>query len=203
MGAYIDGIPMQGMEYIGGSWDFLRPFPLVCGLGVVIVYALLGSTWLIIKTEGALQERMLRLTKPLTVMIAVAIIVVTVWTPLVDPSVIGRWFSRPNIYFFVPVPILVACFIWRLRYNIHSDNPHHGSFVSALGIVFIGYTGLAISIWPNIIPPHIAIWAAASPSQSQGFALVGTLFMIPIILGYTAWSYFVFRGKVKIGDGYH
>lgn len=203
LGAYIDGIPMRGMEYIGGSWDFLRPFPLVCGLGVVIVYALLGSTWLIIKTEGALQERVLRLTKPLTVMIAVAIIVVTIWTPLVDPSVIGRWFSAPNIYFFVPVPVLVIFLIWRLRYNIRNDNPHHGSFMSALGIVFIGYTGLAISIWPNIIPPHISIWAAASPPQSQGFALVGTLFLIPFILGYTAWSYFVFRGKVKIGDGYH
>ncbi|MBB3213094.1 cytochrome d ubiquinol oxidase subunit II [Herbaspirillum sp. Sphag1AN] len=203
LGAYIDGIPMQGLEYIGSPWDFIRPFPLVCGLGVVIVYALLGSTWLIIKTEGALQERMLRLTKPLTVMLAVAIIVVTIWTPLVDPSVIGRWFSTPNIYFFVPVPVLVIFFIWRLRYNIRSENPHHGSFMSTLGIVFIGYTGLAISIWPNIIPPHISIWVAASPPQSQGFALVGTLFMIPFILGYTAWSYFVFRGKVKIGDGYH
>ena len=203
LGAYVDGIPMNGMEYVGGTWDFVRPFPLICGFGVLIVYALLGSTWLIIKTEGELQERMLRLTKPLTVLISIAILVVTVWTPLVNHSVIPLWFSAPTVYYFVPVPILVCFFVWRLRYNIRSENPHHGSFMSALGIVFIGYTGLAISIWPNIIPPHISIWAAASPPQSQGFALVGTLFMLPFILGYTAWSYFVFRGKVKVGDGYH
>ena len=203
LGAYVDGIPMNGMEYVGGTWDFVRPFPLICGFGVLIVYALLGSTWLIIKTEGELQERMLRLTKPLTVLISIAILVVTVWTPLVNHSVIPLWFSAPTVYYFVPVPILVCFFVWRLRYNIRSENPHHGSFMSALGIVFIGYTGLAISIWPNIIPPHISIWAAASPPQSQGFALVGTLFMLPFVLGYTAWSYFVFRGKVKVGDGYH
>ena len=203
LGAYVDGIPMNGMEYVGGTWDFVRPFPLICGFGVLIVYALLGSTWLIIKTEGELQERMLRLTKPLTVLISIAILVVTVWTPLVNHSVISLWFTAPTVYYFVPVPILVCFFVWRLRYNIRSENPHHGSFMSALGIVFIGYTGLAISIWPNIIPPHISIWAAASPPQSQGFALVGTLFMLPFILGYTAWSYFVFRGKVKVGDGYH
>ena len=203
LGAYVDGIPMNGMEYVGGTWDFVRPFPLICGFGVLIVYALLGSTWLIIKTEGELQERMLRLTKPLTVLISIAILVVTVWTPLVNHSVIPLWFSAPTVYYFVPVPILVCFFVWRLRYNIRSENPHHGSFMSALGIVFIGYTGLAISIWPNIIPPHLSIWAAASPPQSQGFALIGTLFMLPFVLGYTAWSYFVFRGKVKVGDGYH
>ena len=203
LGAYLSGIPMEGLEFAGGAWDWLRPFPLLCGVGVVIAYALLGSTWLIIKTEGALQQRMLELTKPLALLIVVAIVAVSIWTPLIDPAVAERWFSFPNMLWFAPVPLLVGVSVGLLLRSIRSDKPHHGAFACALAIVFLGYTGLAISIWPNIIPPHLTIWQAAAPPQSQGFTLVGALFIIPFILGYTAWSYYVFRGKVKLGDGYH
>jgi cytochrome d ubiquinol oxidase subunit II len=203
LGSYIDGIPMKGLEYVGGPLDWFRVFPLLCGVGVMIAYSLLGSTWLIIKTEGALQQRMLQLSKPLTGFIVIAIVAVSIWTPIADPAIMARWFSRSNIIWFAPVPILVAFCVFMLLRSIGRDNPHHGAFASALGIVFLGYTGLAISIWPNIIPPGISIWVAAAPPQSQGFTLVGTLLIIPCILGYTAWSYFVFRGKVKLGEGYH
>jgi len=75
--------------------------------------------------------------------------------------------------------------------------------VLTLALVFLGYSGLGISLWPNIIPPSVSIWQAAGPPQSLGFALVGALFVIPIILGYTGFAYYVFRGKVGHEDGYH
>jgi len=203
LGAYVDGIPMHGHTYVGGALDWLRPFPLLCGVGVIVAYALLGSTWLIMKTEAGLQQRMLQLTRPLAALLMVAIVIVSVWTPFVDPSVMARWFSFPNMLWFAPVPLLLAFSVVMLLRSIGGPAPQHGAFVGALAIIFLGYTGLAISIFPHIIPPSISIWDAASPPQSQGFALVGTLFIIPFILGYTVWSYYVFRGKVKLGDGYH
>lgn len=203
LGAYIDGFPMQGHVYVGHVLDWLRPFPLLCGLGVIVAYGLLGSTWLIMKTEGDLQRRMLQLTRPLLALVVAAIGAVSVWTPFVNPSVTARWFSFPNMLWFAPVPVLLAVSVVLLLRFISANSQHHGAFATALAIVFLGYTGLAISIFPNIIPPSITIWDAASSPQSQGFTLVGTLFIIPFILGYTIWSYYVFRGKVKIGDGYH
>ncbi|MEB0137608.1 MULTISPECIES: cytochrome d ubiquinol oxidase subunit II [unclassified Undibacterium] len=203
LGAYIDGFPMQGHVYVGHVLDWLRPFPLLCGVGVIVAYGLLGSTWLIMKTEGDLQRRMLQLTRPLLALVVAAIGAVSVWTPFVNPRVTARWFSFPNMLWFAPVPVLLAIGVILLLRFIRTNSQHHGAFAAALAIVFLGYTGLAISIFPNIIPPSISIWEAASSPQSQGFALVGTLFIIPFILGYTVWSYYVFRGKVKLGDGYH
>jgi cytochrome d ubiquinol oxidase subunit II len=135
-------------------------------------------------------------------MLLAAIGVVSVWTPLTHPEVAARWFSFPNLILFAPVPLLVGAGMWWLLRSL-KGTPNRSPFVAALGLIFLGYSGLAISIWPNIVPPNITIWSAASPPQSQGFALVGTLFILPFILMYTIWSYYVFRGKVKAGEGYH
>ncbi|MDB5990752.1 MAG: putative Cytochrome bd2, subunit [Herbaspirillum sp.] len=202
LGAYIDGIPMHQHSYAGGPMDWLAPFPLITGVGVVIAYTLLGSTWLILKTEGELQRKMMRITPTLTWLLVAAIVVVSVWTPLADSRIADRWFSLPNLFWFAPVPILLCLAILVLLRSLRS-NPHATPFLCTLAVIFLGYTGLAISIWPNIIPPNISIWDASSPPQSQGFTLVGTLLIIPMILAYTAWSYYVFRGKVKHDDFYH
>jgi cytochrome d ubiquinol oxidase subunit II len=154
------------------------------------------------KTEGPLQERMKKIAPPFAGLLLVAIVAVSIWTPLADPHVAERWFSFPNILFLAPVPLLVLLSIYLLLRTI-KGNPYQGPFVAALALAFLGYTGMAISIWPHIVPPHITIWEAASPVASQGFALVGTLFILPFILGYTAWSYYVFRGKVRAGAHYH
>jgi cytochrome d ubiquinol oxidase subunit II len=196
LGAFLEGIP------VGGPLDWLAPFPLLSGLGVMIAFTLLGSTWLIMKTDGALQQRMIHVARPFSLMLLAAIGVVSVWTPLTHAEVAARWFSFPNLILFAPVPLLVGAGMWWLLRSL-KDTPNRSPFVAALGLIFLGYTGLAISIWPNIVPPNITIWSAASPPQSQGFALVGTLFILPFILMYTIWSYYVFRGKVKAGEGYH
>jgi cytochrome d ubiquinol oxidase subunit II len=202
LGAFLEGIPVSGRTYSGGPIDWLAPFPLMAGVGVMIAYTLLGSTWLIMKTEGPLQAKMKKVARPFAGLLLAAIVAVSIWTPLAQPEVAERWFSFPNILFLAPVPLLVLVSIWLLLRSIARD-PYQGPFVAALALAFLGYTGMAISIWPHIVPPTITIWEAASPVASQGFALVGTLFILPFILGYTAWSYYVFRGKVRAGAAYH
>jgi cytochrome d ubiquinol oxidase subunit II len=202
LGAFLEGIPVSGRSYSGGPIDWLAPFPLLAGVGVMIAYTLLGSTWLIMKTEGPLQERMIKVARPFAALLLLAIVAVSIWTPLAYPHVADRWFSFPNILFLAPVPLLVLLSIWMLLRSLERD-PFRVPFLAALALAFLGYTGMAISIWPHIVPPSITIWEAASPASSQGFALVGTLFILPFILMYTVWSYYVFRGKVRAGEGYH
>lgn len=202
LGAYLNGIPVENRAFAGGPLDWLTPFPVFCGLGLIVAYTLLGSTWLIMKTEGELQARMRRITAPLAWVLLGFIAIVSVWTPLTHQEIAQRWFSWPNLAWFSPVPLLVVFFMLQLWGSLRK-RAEVQPFMYALMLIFLGYSGFAISIWPNIIPPNISIWEASSPPQSQGFTLVGTLFIIPIILMYTIWAYYVFRGKVRHGEGYH
>lgn len=202
LGAYIEGIDVVSRQFSGGPFDWFRPFPLFTGAGLLVAYAMLGCTWLVMKTDDALQRRMIELARPLALALLAVIFIVSVWTPIAHEEIRERWFSLPNLYWFMPVPALVLACAWLLLRALdkHADV---APFLLTLGLVFLGYSGLGISVWPNIIPPDIDLWEAAGPPQSQGFALVGALFIIPIILMYTAWSYYVFRGKVRADDGYH
>ncbi|MBC9246875.1 cytochrome d ubiquinol oxidase subunit II [Paracoccus sp. 11-3] len=202
LGAFIDGFEVKDGSYSGGLFDWLTPFCLFTGIGMLGAYALLGATWLVMKTEGALQQRMRALGRPVTLGVLALLAIVSLWTPLAHENIANRWFSLPNLLFFAPVPLLVLLAGWALLKTL-AGNAETAPFVLSLVLLFLGYTGLAISLWPNIIPPAISIWDAASPPQSLGFALVGALFIIPFILAYTAWSYYVFRGKVRTGEGYH
>jgi cytochrome d ubiquinol oxidase subunit II len=202
LGAYVQGIPVVERAYAGAAFDWLSPFSIFTGTGLVFTYALLGSSWLIMKTEGALQNRAYKITSWLVWILLAFIIAVSLWTPFIDQDIAERWFSFPNILWFSPVPVLVAACSYFLLRSVNRQQ-HITPFIFTLILIFLGYTGLGISLWPNIIPPDISIWAAASPPQSQGFTLVGALLIIPIILGYTAWAYYVFRGKITDAEGYH
>ncbi|AYC34369.1 cytochrome d ubiquinol oxidase subunit II [Pseudomonas cavernae] len=202
LGAYIDGIPVENRLYAGGALDWLTPFSLFCGLALIVAYALLGCTWLIMKTEGRLQEQMHNLGTPLVWAVLLVTGIVSIWTPLAHEEIARRWFSLPNLFWFLPVPLLVLLCTFALLRAIQRY-AHYAPFILTLVLIFLGYSGLGISLWPNIIPPAVSIWAAAAPPQSQGFTLVGALFIIPFILMYTAWSYYVFRGKVTPDQGYH
>ena len=202
LGAFINGFEVRDNAFAGGMFDWLSPFSVFTGLGLIVAYALLGCTWLIMKTEGPLQRRMMALARPVTIAMLVTIVVVSLWTPLIHPSVAARWFSWPNMVFLSPVPILVLVTTWGILRVLRHET-HAVPFLLALLLLFLGYSGLAISLWPNIVPPSISIREAAGPPESMGFTLVGALFVIPFILAYTAWSYYVFRGKVRTGDGYH
>ncbi|HCI6873044.1 TPA: cytochrome d ubiquinol oxidase subunit II, partial [Klebsiella variicola subsp. variicola] len=163
VGAFINGFAVADRRFAGSTLDWLTPFNLFCGLGLVVAYLLLGTTWLIMKSEGALQQRMRELTRKVLLALMVVIAVVSVWTPLGWRYVAERWFTLPNFFWFVPVPILVlalSLWIWRLSARPAS---HARPFILTLGLIFLGFSGLGISVWPNIIPPNISLWDAAAP----------------------------------------
>ena len=203
LGAYIQGIQTTNGIYSGGVWDWLTPFSVFTGIGVVAMYAALGCGWLILKTEANLQQAMYQLMPKLLIALLIIFGAVSIYTPLTHPEIAQRWFALPNLLYFSPVPVLVALFsglILRACRQQHDAKP----FIYTLALVFLAFTGFIISLWPNIIPPSVSIWQAAAPESSLKFTLVGAVILIPVIIAYTFFSYWVFRDKVRIGDeGYH
>lgn len=203
LGTLLQGIPMENGRYAGDSLGWLSPFSLFCGLGLLLTYATLGCGWLIWKTEGDVQRRLYRVMGPLSLLLLAAIGVASAWTILAQPHVAQRWFAGHNLLYFAPVPSLVIGAIAGIRRAIRLRQDRR-PFLYALGIVFLGFSGLIISIFPYILPNSLDIWQASSPRGSQAFALVGVALVLPVILAYTALSYWVFRGKVRHDTpGYH
>jgi cytochrome d ubiquinol oxidase subunit II len=203
LGSLLQGIKIVDDRFAGGPFDWFSPFSVFCGFGVLVTYATLGCGWLILKTEGELQRKMRQLMRPLTLALLVTIAIVSLWTVLGLPAVEHRWFGSGDLGWFLPVPVLVVACVWGILHAVrhrHEATP----FLLTLAICFLGFTGLVISIWPNIIPPSLTIWQASSSHSSQLFALVGTVIILPVILVYNAMQYRVFHGKVREGDtGYH
>jgi cytochrome bd ubiquinol oxidase subunit II len=211
LGAFVQGIRVEGRGYAGGWWDWLTPFSLLTAAALLAGYALLGSCWLVWKTEHALQQRARRLGATTALMTLGFIVVVSAATPFLQPAFMARWFDFPTILYAAPVPLLVALIGWRLiktlrdpEYAFETRLLGDGApFVHALALFLLSYAGLAITMWPMIVPPDITIWEAAAPPSTQLFLLVGAVVLIPIILAYTGYVYWVFRGKVRAGEGYH
>ena len=202
LGAFIQGIEVTGRNYSGGWFDWFTPFTATVGLSVVAAYALLGACWLIMKTTDELQYDIFRITMPIATIVFCLVVLVSLWTPFLDTDIAERWFSWPNILFVSPVPILVAI-CWILLLTSIRARHEYLPFLSTLGLFVLSYIGFAISMFPYIVPRHYTIWEAANPPESLSFLLYGTLALLPVILGYTAYVYWIFRGKVKPGDGYH
>jgi cytochrome d ubiquinol oxidase subunit II len=202
LGAFIGGFKVTGPSYGGGALDWLTPFSVYTGAALIVAYSLLGATWLIMKTEGPLHDRMVALAQPIVLVLLAATGIVSLWTPLTHPQIAARWFALPGLLWFSPVPILDLATAAALLYALRKDW-HNWPFLLSLFLLFLGYSGLGISLWPHIIPPSVTIEQAAGPPQSLSFTLVGAVVIIPCILGYTGWAYYVFRGKVKAGEGYH
>ncbi len=203
LGALVEGMPLQEGKYIGGAFDWFSPFSMLTGVAVVFGYALLGSGWLILKTEGRLQQVARVLMRPLVLVVVAFMGLVSAWLPFLDSRIMARWFEDGNFWWLSPVPLLAlanAVALWRAAMQEGRDAK---PFMFALSFFVLGFAGLVLGIWPNIVPPALTIWDAASPPSSQGFVLVGLVILLPMILGYTYWSYSVFRGKVAADAGYH
>jgi cytochrome d ubiquinol oxidase subunit II len=198
----IEGIKVENGAFAGGPLDWARPFALLCGLGVVAGYALLGATWLVFKTDGAVAERARQHAKLALIAVLAFMAVVSLWTPLAFERIASRWFSAPNIYFLWPVPLLtalVALMAWRWLETGREALP----FLASIALFLLGYLGLVISTFPYLVPPSLTVWQAAAAPASQIFMLLGTTFLLPIILGYYVFIYWLFHGKVREGEGYH
>jgi len=201
LGALLQGIAVEGRAYAGGWWDWLTPFSLATGISVVIGYALLGATWLIWKTEGPLHEQARSMARHLLIGLLIAIAVVSAWTPFLEAQYYRRWFEWPGVLAAAQMPLAVtiaAFFAWRAIAKGRDWMP----FLLALVLFGLTMVGLGISIWPDVVPGAVTIWEAAAPERSQVFMLIGAGVLIPIILAYTVWAYWVFRGKVDEA-GYH
>jgi cytochrome d ubiquinol oxidase subunit II len=202
LGGLIQGIKVENGAFAGGAFDWATPFATACGFGVVAGYALLGTTWLVMKTEGAVAECARGHAKLLLGAVLVFMAIVSLWTPLQFPRIAERWFSLPNFYFLWPVPAVTALLAfanWRWLEAGRDALP----FFSTIGLFLLGYLGLVISSFPYLVPPSVTIWQAAAAPASQIFMLLGTLVLLPLILVYTGFVYWVFRGKVREGEGYH
>ena len=202
LGTWIQGIEVAGRAYAGGWFDWLTPFSVATGLALVCGYALLGCGWLIMKTEGEPQERAFRLAKPCFAVLIAGIVGVSIWSPFHHPSIFERWFDWPLIVPLSAVPGLVALLAWRAWRGLERREKH-SPFLCALGLFVLSFIGLGVSFYPLIVPFEITIWEAAAPSSSLAFMLVGAAILLPIILAYTGYAYWVFRGKTNVAESYH
>ena len=202
LGALVQGIEIENRAYSGGWWDWLTPFSVLTGIAVVVGYALLGATWLVLKTGGPLQDKMRRAAKPLALATLGFIGIVSLLTPFQDAVYFQRWFAWPGIALALPVPLLVALAAWKLITGLRDDRDLT-PFLAAQSLFILSFAGIGISFYPHIVPPSLTIEQAAAPDSSLMFALVGTVILIPLILAYTAYAYWVFRGKIDADTGYH
>jgi cytochrome d ubiquinol oxidase subunit II len=202
LGAIVEGLPIEGGKYAGGAFQWFSPFTMLTGVAVIFGYALLGSTWIILKTEGGMQNVAYALTRPLMAVVVAFMGLVSTWLPFLSSQIMRRWFEGINFLWLSPIPILAlanALLLWRAVMK----RAHAAPFLLALTFFMLGFLGLVIGIWPNLLPPSMSIWDAASAPESQSFILVGTLVMLPAVLTYTWWSYRIFAGKVTAESGYH
>lgn len=202
LGSFIQGFKVDGRVFAGSSFDFATPFALLTGVALMFGYCLLGAGWLVMKTNGPLQAWSRRAGRVCLVGVSCCIAAVSIWTPLASDVIANRWFGWPNVAFLLPLPVAALAttlYAWRAL----GHDGEWQAFVASIVLFVLSFLGVAISLWPMIVPGHFTLWQAASPESTQAFLLVGTLVLLPVILFYTGWSYWVFRGKVSHDIGYH
>ncbi|MBH0238153.1 cytochrome d ubiquinol oxidase subunit II [Methylobrevis albus] len=202
LGGLLDGITVADRQFAGGPFDWATPFALLCGVAVVVGYALLGATWLNMRVTGALEIKARGWARGLLVAVMLFMGVISLWTPLLFERIATIWFSMPNFLYLAPVPLLAlgcALIVWR--------GLDHGSaaapFFGTVGLFLLGFIGLAISNFPYLVPPSLTVWDTAAAPESQVFMLIGVVALLPVILAYTAFMYWTFRGRIRPGEGYH
>jgi cytochrome bd ubiquinol oxidase subunit II len=202
LGALVQGIPVKNRAYAGGWWDWLTPFSLLTGVALMVGYVLLGATWLILKTDGELQARAYRWAWVSAIGTLILIGIVSLWTPMLNPLYQSRWFAWPMVVYTAPVPLLVLACTATLFIGLERRR-ELSPFLASVGLFVLSYIGIGISFYPYLVPPALTIWDVAAPDNSLSFLLAGAVVLLPLILAYTGYSYWVFRGKVNTHGGYH
>lgn len=207
LGAFVQGFATDGRQFTGGTFDFLTPFSVVTGISLIFGYGLLGATWCVMKTTGELEIWARRVAVRFLIATIVAMGIVSAWVPFLGREIETRWFTWPNIAFLAPIPLITAYVAYRLFRDLE-EGRHVRPFFLAIAMFLLGYLGLGVSLFPYNVPPSLTIWDTANTVSSQLFALVGFAIVLPITFAYTAYAYYVFRGKVAEeikggGYGYH
>jgi len=202
LGGYLQGIAMRDGQFAGYTFDWLTPFSLLCGVGLLAGYALLGATWLVMKTEGAVAQRARWHARWLLIVTIGFVGIVSIWTPLATPHIAERWFTMPHLLYLSPVPLATAAVMLGCWFGL-ARRKRMQPFVCALLLFLLAYAGLLVSNVPYIVPPSLTVYEAAAHRNAQVFMLVGVAILVPIILAYTVFNYWVFRGRVRPGEGYH
>lgn len=202
VGGLLNGFRVEAGQFAGGALDWLTPFSVMCGLGLIAGYALIGACWIVMKTSGEVEQTARRYARPLLLVLLAFIVLISIWTPLQFEHIAVRWFSGHNMLYLSPVPLITAALAFSCWRGLAGRHPTI-AFNGAVGLFIISFVGLAISTLPYLAPPSITLWQAAASPKAQTFMLVGTTVLVPFVLGYTVFVYHTFRGKVHPGEGYH
>ncbi len=201
LGTFVQGVAVDGRRFSGGSLDWLSPFALMTGLALVFGYALLGAAWMTMKTDGKTQEWARKCASYVCIYVAFFMGLVSLSTPFMNQRIKTLWFTLPNLFYLSPLPLLALgmfLLLWRSLRQKKENQP----FLWSIGIFLTNYLGLGISLWPWIVPFRFTFREAAAAPQSQSLLLVGTLFLLPLVLAYTGYNFYVFRGKASQDIGY-
>ncbi|OJW54044.1 MAG: cytochrome d ubiquinol oxidase subunit II [Alphaproteobacteria bacterium 41-28] len=201
LGSYVEGVTVGGRSFAGGSFDWLSPFSIMTGVALLFGYALLGSTWTIMKTDHKTQEWARKVTFYVLIYVALFMGLVSLWVPFLNDQLFKRWFSLPNLVYLSPIPLLTACAFAGLYISLLKKR-EVAPFILSISLFSLGYMGLGISLWPWIVPYKVSLWEAAADSRSLSLMLVGVSLFLPFVLGYTVYAYYVFRGKANHQEWY-
>lgn len=196
LGAFVQGFNVSGNQFAGGAFDWLTPFSLATGAGLVCGYGLLGATWCVMKTEGDLNQWARRIAVRFLIATIVLMGLVSLWVPFLGVAIEQRWFTWPNILYLSPVPIVTALTAWWLFVAVRRGDRVKPFFLT-IALFLLGFLGLIVSLFPYVVPPHLTIWQAANSVSSLQFTLVGYAIVMPLTLLYTGYAYWVFRGTVS------
>ncbi len=197
LGAFVQGVAVNGRNFSGGPFDWATGFSVMTGIALVFGYALLGATWLIMKTEDVTQEWARKVAAYVLGFVGIFMALVSIIMPFLHMYIKEFWFSSPNIYYLMPIPLFTAALFIMVWCDISRKKRQCRPFFSSIGIFLMGYLGLGLSIFPWIIPFQYNIWQAAALGPGLSLMLVGVAPLLPLILGYTAYCYYIFRGKTS------
>ncbi|MCX8515589.1 MAG: cytochrome d ubiquinol oxidase subunit II [Alphaproteobacteria bacterium] len=203
LGGFVSGVAVDGRNFAGRPFDWLTSFSMLTGLAMVAGYGLLGATWLVLKTDKETESWARRVASYLLAFVGISMALVSISMPVIHNRIAALWFSLPNLFLLSPIPILTALLFLLIWRDLHGKKPHSSRpFFSSMGVFFLGYVGLGISIFPYIVPYHYSFNDAAASGRGLSLMLIGVIPLLPIILAYTGFSYYIFRGKTHHGDSY-
>jgi cytochrome d ubiquinol oxidase subunit II len=196
LGTFVHGVAVDGRNFGGSAFDWLNAFSVMTGVALVTGYALLGATWTIMKTEDDTQAWARKCASYVLLYVALFMGLVSLIMPMMNSDIKALWFSLPNFYFLQPMPILSVVFFIMLWRDLRTEREYRPFFLT-LGIFLMNYLGIGISTWPWLVPFKVTLWDAAAAPESQSLLLLGTVFLLPCILAYTGYCFWVFRGKAS------